>query len=195
MMPFLFLVFLLGAAVQEGQPSVTQARILGLHDLPQDIALPFRDNGFTVVAITFINNGAQPVTIDAAKVRVLDPKNKPLVAATSSEVTPKMVKSGARVPNAPAPTARPPFYGPGYPGYGRPLDPGVSVGGGSGGGTLDIGRVERLKATIEKYQLKSTDVLPGEKTEGFLYLKTDQDPDKLKGTRILLNDEITLTVE
>ncbi len=191
MISFLLLVFLFGAAIQEGQPPASQARMVGLHDLPKDIALPFRDNGFTVVAVTFVNQGAQTVTIDTQKIRVLGPKNKPLVAASSSEVTPKMVKSGARGPNLHAGGTGGVYR----PGYGRPIQPGVVVGGGNGTGVIDLARVEQLKATIEKYQLKTTDVRAGEKVEGYLYLKTDEDPDKLKGTRILLTDDVTLTVE
>jgi hypothetical protein len=193
MISILFLTLLFGAGLQESPPAVSQARILGLHDLPKDMALRFRDNGFTVVAVTFVNSGTQTVTVDTAKIRILDPKNKPLVAASSSEVTPKMVKSGARVPSVSAGTDAPPIYRPGY-GYGRRMEPGITTGG-SGGGVVDIGRVERLKATIEKYQLKSSDVPAGEKLEGYLYLKTDKDPDKLTGTRILLTDDVTLTVE
>jgi len=191
MIPFLFLVLLSGSAVQETQPAVSQARFVGLHDLPKDLALPFRENGFTVVAVAFVNNGAETVTIDTAKIRILDPKNKPLVAASTSEVTPKMVKSGARGPNLHA-GGNGGVY---RPGYSRPIQPGVAIGGGNGTGVIDLGRVEQLKATIEKYQLKTTDVPAGEKVEGYLYLKTDKDPEDLKGTRILLTDEVTLAVE
>ncbi len=195
MTPFLLVVLLFGAVAQENQPIQSQARFVDRRDLPDDLNLPFRENGFTVVAITLLNKDAQTVKIDTAKIRVLDPKNKPLVAASSSEVTPKMVKSGARVPNVSGGSGTPPVYVPGYGGYGRrPTNSGVTIGGG-GAGVVDIGRVERLKAAIEKYQLKSTDVLTGEKAEGYLYLKTDKDPEELKGTRIMLTEEITLTVE
>ncbi|RPJ59394.1 MAG: hypothetical protein EHM23_14205 [Acidobacteria bacterium] len=188
---FLLVALALGLAVQEAPPVENHARFINRRDLPYDLNLPFRENGFTVVAITFANMGAETVKIDTAKIRVQDPKNKPLATASSSEITPKMVKSGARVPNLSAGTGRPGVY---FPGSGRPVSPGVTVGA-SGGGVVDIGRVERLKAAIEKYQLKSTDVLTGEKVEGYLYLKTDKDPEKLKGTRILLTEEITLAVE
>jgi len=194
MIQFLLVAFLSGLAVQESPPVVSQARFVVRNELPNDLNLPFRENGFTVVAVALENKGAQPVKIDTAQIRILDPKNKPLVAASSSEVTPKMVKSGARVPNlsAGSPAGTGGVYVPGY--GGRPIQPGVTIGS-SGGGVVDIGRVERLKAAIEKYQLKSTDVLTGEKVEGYLYLKTDKDPEKLKGTRILLTEEITLTLE
>lgn len=196
MTQFLLVAFLIGLTVQEspqqeGAAAESRAQFVNRRDLPNDLNLPFRENGFTVVSVTFVNKGTETVKIDTDKIRVVDPKNKPVAAATSSEVTPKMVKSGARLPNLSAGGARPPVY---FPGSGRPVDPGVTVGG-SGGGVVDIGRVERLKAAIEKYQLKSTDVLTGEKVEGYLYLKTNKDPEKLKGTRVLLTEEITLTVE
>jgi len=192
MTQILLVALALGLAVQEAPPVENQARFINRRDLPNDLNLPFRENGFTVVAITFANKDAEPVKIDTAKIRVLDPKDKPLAAASSSEITPKMVKSGARVPNLSAGSGEP--GGVYFPGSGRPRTSGVTIGA-SGGGVVDIGRVERLKAAIEKYQLKSTDVLTGEKVEGYLYLKTDKDPEKLKGTRILLTEEITLAVE
>jgi hypothetical protein len=197
MIHFLLVAFLGGFQVPEAPPVESQARFIDRRELPSDLNLPFRENGFTVVAVSLTNKGAKPVKIDTAQIRVLDPKEKPVATASSSEVTPKMVKSGARVPDGSAPSTgpRPPIYSPGSPGYGRPIESGVSIGGGRGVGAIDLGRVERLKAAIEKYQLKSTDVLTGEKVEGFLYLKTDKDPEKLKGTRIQLTPEITLTVE
>ncbi len=191
MTQILLVALVLGFAVQESPPVESQARFIDRRELPNDLNLPFRENGFTVVAIAFVNQGTQAVKIDVAKVRVLDPKNKPLVAAPTSEVTPKMVKSGARAPDLHAGGTGGVYR----PGYSRPINPGVTIGGGGGAGVIDLGRVERLKAAIEKYQLKSTDVLTGEKVEGYLYLKTDKDPEELKGTRILLTEEITLTVK
>lgn len=191
MTQFLLVALLFGFQVPERPPVEGQARFVDRRELPNDLNLPFRENGFTVVAISLINKTAGTLKIDAAKVRVLDPNNKALVAASTSEVTPKMVKSGARAPDLHAGGTGGVYR----PGYSRPINPGVALGGGGGTGVIDLGRVERLKAAIEKYQLKSTDVLTGEKVEGYLYLKTDKDPEKLKGTRILLTEEISLTVE
>ncbi len=191
MIQILFMALVFGLAVEESPSVDGQAKFVVRRDLPDDLNLPFHENGFTVVSIALANQGPQPVKIDTSKIRVLDPKNKPLAAASSSEITPKMMKSGARVPNLSVGPSNPNVY---LPGYGRPIATGATIGQ-SGGGVLDVGRVERLKAAIEKYQLKSTDMLTGEKAEGYLYLKTDKDPEKLKGTRILLTEQITLTVQ
>ncbi|HXK60440.1 MAG TPA: hypothetical protein PLP42_11165 [Acidobacteriota bacterium] len=195
MNPILLLPLLLAFSFQDKPTApVNQAKVLDRRDLPPDLNLPFQENGFTVVALTVVNGGSEPLEIDTTKIRVRTAKNKEVKVATSSEVVPKMVKSGARVPNLSV--GAPPVYYPGYgrPGYGRPIEPGVTIGS-SGGGVVDIGRVERLKAVIEKYELKNTHVRPGEHLEAYLYLKTDKPAQELKGTRIALTTEVSLTVE
>ncbi|RPI24001.1 MAG: hypothetical protein EHM61_18330, partial [Acidobacteria bacterium] len=76
MIPAVLLVMFLSLGFQESPAPRNQAHLVERRELPQDLNLPFRENGFTVATVTIVNEGSQPLDVDTAKIRVLNPKNK-----------------------------------------------------------------------------------------------------------------------
>jgi hypothetical protein len=153
-------------------------------DLPNDFPFRIFDQGFAILNIRVENRSEEDWHLEVEKIHAYDPKGKELDPAVHTEITPKLMKlrSGGGTAG---------IYGQGssdvyrrrHPAHAHPM-PTVTGGVDTGVGTVSAGKAQEIRAILERYEIHSAVLKPGEATEGYYYLKSKKSGRALSGGRV-----------
>jgi hypothetical protein len=182
LLPF-SVVLLMTATAGAAEGVVFEADSVMRRDLPDDFPLHLLDAGFAILRIRLENHTSEAVEFELERIEAFTPRRRRLERALPTEIAPELVKyyrSGS-----------PGVHGEGYSGWPRyPTDahrrrqPGVATAPGS----IDAGAGTRLRETLERYEVKSAVLGPGQSLTGFYYVKSKDSGQKLVGGSLKLGD-------
>ncbi|MGH9340667.1 MAG: hypothetical protein ACRD1R_14000 [Acidobacteriota bacterium] len=169
-----------------------EGKFLKRGDLPAEFTFPVLDLDFAVLRIQVTNEGQEAWLLDPEQIEVQDPKGRSMEKAASTEITPKIMKSGAyrrgnRDVHGQVGT------GPYIPGVYVPRRPGeIYIPGGPK--TVAAGEAQEIRETLEAHQLQKATLEPGQTVEALLYFKSGKPAHELSGSTIVLSDGIKVKV-
>lgn len=167
--------------------------VTSLHrkDLPHNFPFQLIYEGFAILGVSVRNESAANFPIDPQAMEARNHKGKRVKRALPTDITPRIMKyhRGPGLPRRTASVHKYPSQGPlnpsrGHRGYGRQAEIGVR----SPRGTVVAGQAQKLRALLEEHEIEPGAVPPGERIEGFFYLKSKQSGKKLSG-RLYLTDQ------
>lgn len=173
--------------VEFGKGIFVSAASMVRRDLPDDFPYQVFHEGFAVVRVQVRNSSSTGnFSLDPERMTVHDPKGKALKRISSAELTPKMVKyyqGGGGQGVSLRTSAGGPVFGPRQRPYGERR---TTIGGGGGPGIIHVGKVKELRELLERYEIQTVNVAPGQTVEGFFYLKSKKSGNRLIGGQVRL---------
>lgn len=169
--------FLLALAVVQPGPVLIDAASQKKKDLPNDFPFQIFDVGFAVIRVEIENSTSGSLSIDPDSMLVRAPGGKALKRARPEEITPKLMKYYSGIPRA--------GRGLGGP-MPAPREPGAEVDPRAGSGTVSIEVPARIRSILAHYEIAPGVLEPGQKAEGFLYVRSKKSGSHLSGGRVEL---------
>jgi hypothetical protein len=145
-------------------------------DLPNDFPLHLLDAGFAILQVRLENHSDDSVEFDVDRVEAYSPRKRRLERALPTEIAPELIKyyrSGSRDLHGRTESRWPRYPTDAH----RRRSPTV----GTGPGMIDAGMGTQLRETLERYEVKSAVLGPGQSLEGFLYVKSKDSGQRLSG--------------
>lgn len=172
---FLLSIFVSGDSVQ------LDIRSMERSDLPQEFPFQILHEGFAVLQVEISNSGSEPLEFDAGRLRIYRQDGKELKRATSTDLTPTVIKYYRGNTRGIAGEGH---IGPRIPGR-RLNNRTPPVAPNSSATTVSIKFVEQVKEYFEAQEISGGALLPGETRTGHLYVKSDKHGKKLRGKVVL----------
>ena len=162
-------------------------------DLPDDFPYQVFHEGYAVVRVQVRNASTAGFSLAPERMTVHDPKGKTLKRVSAAELTPKMVKYYQGGGGGPGVSLRTSAGGPVFNPRRRPYgERTTTIGGGGGPGIIHVGKVKELRELLERYEIQTVDVAPGQTVEGFFYLKSKKSGNRLIGGQVRLPGNRTI---
>ena len=161
-------------------------------DLPDDFPYQVFHEGYAVVRVQVRNASTAGFSLAPERMTVHDPKGKTLKRVSAAELTPKMVKYYQGGGGGPGVSLRTSAGGPVFNPRRRPYGERTTTIGGGGPGIIHVGKVKELRELLERYEIQTLTVAPGQTVEGFFYLKSKKSGNRLIGGQVRLPGNRTI---
>jgi hypothetical protein len=164
-----------------GSPVDLRTASFSRADLPDDFPFQALYENFAVIQVTISNNSKETWSFEPDDLQVFAPGGKKLKRALPTQITPKLIKyykgNQAGIHGEIYAGGRPPYnqrqQTPTIEPSSRPRSYSISI-------------PERIREILEYYELKPAEIEPGQRVEGFLYLKSKKHGTKLSGGKAAL---------